>query len=433
MDLTPYTSLRVAAPDLNGQLRGKRIPVAYGAKLANGGVRMPFSASNVDIFGCDIEDSPLVFDSGDADGMLLPTDRGVVPMPWLDSASGLVLMTLNDDDGAAFSGDPRHALQSVLDRYAARGWQVIAATELEFYLTDLTDKIAPAINPTTKQTLGKESVLSVRELDYFDGFFSDVYAASAQMGLSPQAATSEGGVGQFEINLDHGPAMRCADDTLLFKELVKGCARKHGMAATFLPKPFARDAGNGLHVHFSILDERGGNLFAADNTVLRHAVAGCLTAMRASTLLFAPHANSYARLVPNSHAPTGVAWGHDNRTTALRIPGGAPQATRIEHRVSGGDVNPYLMLAGILGAAMNGIEDQVEPPAPLSGNAYGADLEQLAADWATAIELWETDPHIARIFAPDIIRNFAMTKRQELRKSATYPGDSLLPEIAEIV
>ncbi|KUJ85614.1 glutamine synthetase [Ruegeria marisrubri] len=430
MDLSTLHTFRVAACDLNGQMRGKRVPPSYAEKLDKGAVRMPFSALNVDLWGADIDGSPLVFESGDADGVLLPTDRGPVPMPWLATPTALVPMALHDDAGTPFAGDPRHALSAVLDRYAARGWSVIAATELEFTLMDASgDHPQPPLNPVTKRRLAGEAVLSMAEMDAFDAFFTELYDGCAAMGIPAQTAISESGIGQFEINLNHQSAMRCADDTWLFKALVRGLARKHGFAATFMAKPYANDAGNGMHVHFSVVDKDGNNVF--DNggpegtDTLRAAVAGCLAAMPGSTLIFAPHGNSYERLVPSAHAPTGACWAYENRTAAIRIPGGAPAARRIEHRVAGGDINPYLMLAVVLGAALVGIEDAMQPPAPISGNAYEIDgLPQLAPDWAAAITAFETDPLIARILPGDLIRYMAMTKRQEIARFAERPPET---------
>ncbi|MTI03786.1 glutamine synthetase family protein [Roseibium sp. RKSG952] len=429
MDLSTLHTFRVAACDLNGQMRGKRVPSSYAAKLDKGAVRMPFSALNVDLWGADIDGSPLVFESGDADGVLLPTERGPVPMPWLDTPTALVPMCLYDDDGKPFAGDPRHALATVLSEYAERGWSVIAATELEFTLLDASGSSPmPPINPLTGRRLSDEAVLSMAELDAFDAFFNDLYDGCADMGIPAQTAISESGIGQFEINLNHQDAMRCADDTWLFKALTRGLARKHGFSATFMAKPYSEDAGNGMHVHFSVVDEKGLNVF--DNggpegtEVLRSAVAGCLAAMPGSTLIFAPHGNSYTRLIPGAHAPTGASWAYENRTAAIRIPGGAPAARRIEHRVAGGDINPYLMLAAVLGAALNGIKDGIQAPEPISGNAYEIDgLPQLAGDWQSAIAGFETDPQVARIFPADLIRFMAMTKRQEIARFADRPAE----------
>ncbi len=425
--LIPPT-IRVAACDLNGQMRGKRLPAEYAEKLGTGAVRLPLSALNVDIRGLDIEASPLVFESGDADGVLLPTGRGPVPMPWLEHASVLYPMAMHHDDGAPFAGDPRHALARVLEGFSARGLTVIAATELEFTLVD--DSTGPPRAPKDPQSghrLHAGDVVSLAALDAFDAFFSDLYAAAEAMEIPAQAAISEGGVGQFEINLAHREAMRAADDAWLFKALIRGMARRHGLAATFMAKPFPGDAGNGMHVHFSVQDEAGQNIFddggPEGTPALRHAIAGCLEAMAPSTLIFAPHANSYARFTPGAHAPTGIAWARENRTAAIRVPGGAPAARRIEHRVAGADVNPYLLLAAILGAALTGLEDSHEPPPPLSGNLYEADVPRLPASWEEAIRAFGESDRMARILPRELIRNLVLTKRQELATIGDLPGE----------
>ena len=428
MELQEFSTFRVAACDLNGLMRGKRLRALDQAKLANDQIRMPLSALNVDLWGCDIDDSPLVFESGDADGFLRPTERGPLPMPWLTQKSALVPMWMFSEDGAPFAGDPRHALAQVLDRYAKRGWQVMAATELEFYLVDDSgSSLLPAINPINKRRLNASDTLSLQQLDDFDAFFSNLYQSCDALGIAAQAATSECGVGQFEISISHCDAMRMADDTWLFKTLARGLARKYGMAATFMAKPFMHDAGNGLHIHFSVLDEDGRNIFDdgsnSGSELLRHAIAGCLSSMQASTLVFAPYENSYLRLISGAHAPTSVCWAYENRTAAIRIPAGNPNARRIEHRVAGGDINPYLMMSLILGAAMVGIEDEMIPPEPISGNAYDQTFDQLAPDLATAISSFENDPIIARILPGPLIENFSLTKRQEATAFGSISAD----------
>ena len=417
------TTIRVAASDLNGQARGKRIAARFADKALSGGARMPLSALHIDIQGQDIADSPLVFESGDADGIIRPTERGFVTMPWLARPSALLPVWMFHDDGTPFAGDPRHALEAVLARYRARGLAPVVATELEFYLVDdSAPDLRTPLEPQSGRRRETTDTLSLQALDAFDDFFTDLYDACAAMDIPADAAISEAGRGQFEINLLHGDAMKAADDAWLFKLLVKGLARKHGCAASFMAKPWPDQSGNGLHVHFSVLDDAGRNVFdnggAEGSAVLRHAIAGCLGAMRESTLIFAPHANSYDRLVPAAHAPTGIAWGHENRTAAIRVPGGKPAARRIEHRVAGGDINPYLMLAAVLGAALTGIEDATEPPAPITGNAYEQQLDQIPANWEEAIALFAEGPRIARIFAPELVRNLVLTKRQELRDIA---------------
>jgi glutamine synthetase len=419
-------ALRVATVDLNGIARGKRLPITHADKALGGGIRMPLSIQNVDIWGEDIADSPLVFASGDGDGVMLPTDRGLVAMDWFDTPSALLPLWMFNEDGTPFAGDPRHALSAILERYKARGLTPVAATELEFYLLDGAEDIpTPPLSPLTGKRLATMDVMALSGLDEFDAFFTDLYAACAAMDIPADAAIAEGGLGQFEINLMHVDALKAADDAWLFKMAVRGIARKHGFAACFMAKPFADQAGNGLHTHFSVLDETGKNIFNngadAGSYKLRHAVGGLLAAMRPSTLIFAPHFNSFRRMQPGNHAPTAAFWGYENRMAAIRIPGGNPVARRIEHRVAGGDVNPYLMLAAVLGAALIGIEDGMEPSAPVIGNTVEKDTHLLPDDWATAVDLFESDPMIARIFPGDLIHNFVLCKRQEIATFATAP------------
>jgi glutamine synthetase len=414
-------TIRVAAAVLNGQPRGKRIPTRFADKVVQDGTRFPMSVLNLDIWGEDIDDSPLVFDSGDADGVLRPTERGFMPMPWLDAPTALLPIWMFHEDGRPYQGDPRHALRAVLDRYAARGLTPVCAVELEFFLIDDSGRnLQVPASPRSGKRRKAAETLSIRALDQFDSFFTDLYDACEEMDIPADTAISEAGLGQFEINLMHGDdALRAADDAWLFKMLVKGLARRHGFAASFMAKPYEDYAGSGLHMHFSVLDKDGNNVFD-DGTdkgsdTLRHAVAGCLSAMHGSALVFAPHANSYDRMVPGAHAPSGICWAYENRTAAIRIPSGSSAARRIEHRVAGGDVNPYLMVAAILGAALNGIEDAAEPPAPITGNAYTADLPHIPMDWGSAIDAFESSEEVKRIFHADLIRNFVLTKRQELR------------------
>lgn len=417
-------ALRVAACDLNGVPRGKRLPVDSAEKIASGAVRFPYSVLNLDIWGDDIADSPLVLASGDQDGVLKPTERGFLPVPWLETPTAMMPVSMFHEDGRPFDGDARHALSGVVTRFRNKGLTPVVATELEFFLIDDSQaELGPPRGPISRRRPAGGDILSLSTLDQFDGFLTALYDACAAMDIPADAALSESGLAQFEINLRHQPdALKAADDTWLFKMLVKGLARQHGFAASFLAKPYGDTAGSGLHMHFSVVDADGRNIFGggspAGSDTLRHAVQGCLAGMAGSTLIFAPHANSYDRMVPGAHAPTGIAWAYENRTAAIRIPSGPDAARRIEHRMAGADVNPYLMIAAVLGAALSGIEEGRMPPAPITGNAYALNLPQVPRTWKAAIDAFETCDVVQTIFPEELIRNLLFTKRQEIDRMA---------------
>jgi len=415
------TSLRAAVCDLNGILRGKRVPVAQAHKVLEGQMRMPYSITCLDIWGEDVAGNPLVFEKGDVDGHCEPTGRGFLPMSWLGSPTALLPLWMLKEDDAPYMGDPRRALAAVCDRYKALGLTPVVATELEFYLVDTTgDAPTPPKSPVTHKFLDGDGALSIDDLDHFEAFFTDVYAACDAHDVPVDSAISENGGGQFEINLLHvADPLKAADDALYFKRFVKGLARKYELAASFMAKPFLDRAGNGFHVHFSLLDRDGVNVFndgtAEGSEVMRHAVGGLLELMRPSSLVFAPHRNSFRRLQPNAHAPTEVTWGYESRHAAVRIPGGSPAARRIEHRVAGADANPYLVLAVILGAALQGMERRIDPAAPMNGSAERGSGRTLPEDWKDAIDSFEASLGIAGIFEPILRDAFVGMKRQELQ------------------
>jgi glutamine synthetase len=407
--------------DLNGTLRGKRVDVAQADKILEGSIRMPLSLAGLDIWGEDIEVSALVFETGDADGICRHTGRDIVPINWTSRPTALIPLWLFEENGQPFLGDPRHALSNVVVRFAARGLTPVVATELEFYLVDPSEPVPqPPLSPVTGRRLETDGALSLDELEHFDEFLNDVYAACRAQGIPADTAISENGAGQFEINMRHiGDALRAADDAILFKRLVRGIARKHGFAATFMAKPYGNRAGSGFHVHFSLEDENGNNVFddggEMGSAMMTHAVAGLLRTMQENALVFAPHENSFRRLLPGTHAPSSVAWGYENRTVAVRIPGGHHKARRIEHRVAGADANPYLVLASILGGALLGIENGWEPAEALTGDAYSVakELPHLPLDWASAIQAFKNGEFVKSIYSPRLQRMFVDCKRQE--------------------
>lgn len=433
-------SIQAVVCDLNGIMRGKRVPVSQAAKVLGGGIRMPLSIVGVDVWGEDIVGDEQVFASGDMDGICGMTGRGALPVNWTSRPSALVPLWLFFEDGTPFPADPRQALAAIVRQYRELGLRAVVATEMEFYLIDPEpDSAMPPISPYTGKRLDSDAILSIDELDDFGEFLSDVYKECARQNVPADAAIAENGIGQFEINLMHSDdPLKAADDAIFFKRIVKGVARKHQLAATFMAKPYGTRSGNGMHVHFSVIDDEGRNIFdngtAQGSPMLRHAVAGLLRGMAETTLLFAPHFNSYRRLRPDTHAPTSIAWGYENRTAAIRIPGGNPAARRIEHRVAGADTNPYLVIAAILGAALVGIRNRWEPPPDVSGRAYAPDrYPKIPADWGQAVDAFEAGPIAAEIFDPMLRSMLIACKRQEIAGFAEQVTDYEFSAYLEIV
>ena len=421
-------TIQVAVGDLNGILRGKILPINSLKKLESRSIRLPLSALNVDLFGEDIENSPLVFGSGDKDGYITSTGREPFRFKWLQNAPLFYPCWMFKESGETFLGDARHTLAKTLEGYTEKGWNAIAATEMEFYLVNTRNgALEPPINPKTKNPLVCADVLSTQDLNDFEVILGEIQEACIEAGIDFESITSESGCGQFEVTLKHRNALLAADDALFFKIITKGVALKHGMTATFMAKPYLEQPGNGMHVHFSILDRNGENIFSnggdTGSKFLKTAVGGCLSTMEASTLIFAPYENSYERLTPKAHAPTGISWAYENRTAAIRIPMGSPASKRIEYRVAGGDANPYLLFTSIFGAALMGIENKTNAPQPIHGDAYLLKLPQLAKNWSSAIELFENDSCIKNIFPKSLVANLVLTKKQELQQFDKIASD----------
>ena len=410
--------------DVNGQLRGKWVPVHNAAKVMEGKLRFPSSSFSLDIWGNEVPASGLGAATGDRDGVCIPVPETLGVVTWSEHPMAQILLSMNDRDGTPFFADPRNALARVIDRYEARGWHPVVASELEFHLIDREldhgRPVAPR-SPASGRRLSARAVYSVTELEEFEPIFVDMARTFEAQGIPADTSISEYGVGQYEINLRHLPnAVRAADHSLLMKRAVKGVARKHGLDATFMAKPFPEDSGNGLHVHFSLLDEKGRNLFAAEDgkgtRYLRHAMGGLLATINDAMAIFSVNANSFRRFVEGAFAPTAATWGWDNRNTALRVPDSDPAGTRIEHRVAGADAEPHLVIAAVLAGALHGIENAIDPGEAVDGNAIPDDALRLPVSWDDALDAFEASDFIGEFFGERYRTLFAASKRQEKQK-----------------
>jgi glutamine synthetase len=408
--------------DVNGCLRGKWIPRDTAGKIFKAGLRLPRSAFAFDIWGQDVISAGLVAETGDNDGVCHPVMETLQIVPWAEEKTAQVLMTMVDEKGKPFFGDPRAALAKVVAAFKKEGLTPVVAAELEFYLLDAAPDEWGMPQPPLSPVSGKRSVQAqtygMGEVTDFSAVLADISAACATQGIPADTTISENGPAQYEINLNHvDSALAAADYATLLKRAVKGVAAKHGMMASFMAKPYGDKSGSGMHVHFSILDKKGNNIFAGKDAkgsaALKHAIAGLLATMPDCMAVLAPNANSYRRFRAGSHAPTTMTWGYDNRSASLRIPESDIAATRIEYRVAGADANPYLMLAVMLGAALEGIKAKKNPPPAITGNAYKSGAKTLPNTWDAALAVFEGSRFIDKCLGKDFKKMYLACKRQE--------------------
>jgi glutamine synthetase len=414
-------------PDLCGVLRGKRVDRSDLAGVYQRGMFLPGSMFALDVLGGTVQATGLGFDEGDADRACVPVPKTLCPSPWMGPAVAQLQVQMLDHDGGPFYGDPRHQLDGVLERYAARGWNPVIAIELEFYLVDVERTDAGHAQPPRSRYTGRREnrtqVNAMAELESVSDILAEISAGCEAQGVPTGAALAECGPSQWEVNLRHvADAREACDQAIRFKRIVKGVAHRNGVEATFMAKPYADAPGSGMHLHVSVLDRDGRNVFASDdalgNDVLRQAAAGLLETMGDGMAIFAPNANSYRRLRPELYVPMNATWGYNNRGVAVRVPVSGPADRRIEHRVSGADANPYLVAATVLAGMLHGIERKLEPPAPLAGNAYTQRLSapRLPGDWPTALARFGASAFLREWLGERFVRLYELTRRGEMHE-----------------
>jgi glutamine synthetase len=366
-----------AIPDLCGTLRGKRIGVADAMKLFENGMQITLTLHLLDARGEMTNPQGYGFGDGDPDGTAWPIPGTITPVWGSSPPRAQMLMAIDDVQGNPSPFDPRAVLARVLSKFDEMGLTPVTAVELEFYLIDgergPNGLPQPPICPRTGERERAISVYGLDDLDRYQGFLTALGEAAAMQNVPVSAASSEYAPGQMEANLRHqANALVAGDHGVILKHIVKAAAFSQGMIATFMAKPYPDQAGTGMHIHVSLLDKQGRNIFddgGAEGTAeLRHAVGGLSALMGESMPLFAPNVNSYRRFRPDSFAPVNRRWGYNNRSVGMRIPVGPNSARRIEHRCAGADAHPYLVLAGVLAGIHHGLVAKLDPGAPAVGN-----------------------------------------------------------------
>ncbi len=413
-------------PDLNGFIRGKRFPIKDAAKIYSSGVQIPESVVLLDFFGESSDPIGRGFSDGDPDGTLRPINGTTRPVPWGDGRKAQVLMRLESDNGTLCSVDPRAIASNVVDRFNELGYRINIAFELEFYLLDT--KLDARGRPQfpgledAGQSGGETQVYLLEDLDQHDDFLRKVAHACAIQDIPASVVTSEYSPSQFEINLNHvQEPLRAADQCVLLKRAIQGVASDFGMRATFMPKPFIEYSGSGMHVHLSLENDQGQNVFCGESELgsqlLRNAIGGLLETIPDVFAIFAPGRNSYRRFVPDLYVPVNKTWGYNNRSVTVRIPSGEDGARRLEHRVAGADANPYLVLAALLAGVHYGISHSVDPgEASAAVNVSGQIDDSIPFEWESALNRMHASKFAETYLSREYVDVFCALKRDELRQ-----------------
>ena len=410
----------VAMTDMQGRLQGKRFHAQFFLdEVAVHGTEACAYLLAVDTEMNTVDGYALTsWDSGYGDFALAPDLATMRAVPW-QPGTALVLADVRDLDGRPVRPSPRQVLQAQLDRVGELGWTCLAGTELEFVVFEGSyerawDSGYRELTPANRYN-ADYSVLGTGRIE---PLLREIRNSMAGAGMTVESAKGECNPGQHEIAFRYADALTTADNHAIYKTGAKEIAARHGYALTFMAKPNARE-GNSCHVHCSFRTHDGDPVLAGQGPFgLSEAgaslVAGMLAGLRELTLLFAPTINSYKRYAAGSFAPTAVAWGPDNRTCALRLVGHGP-SLRVECRVPGGDVNPYLALAGLIAAALDGRSRSLPLPPPITGNAYSApSLPQIPSAMDEALSLWARSSLAREAFGADVVDHYATMARAEL-------------------
>ncbi len=369
-----FTEVECILPDITGVARGKILP--KDKFISEPEMRLPEAVLLQTVTGEFPADEML--DLTDPDMELRPDPDSLRVVPWAVDPTAQLIFDCFSPDGAPVETAPRNVLRRVLKLYEELGYTPVVAPEMEFYLIspnpDPDIPLIPPVGRTGRSEFGRRS-FSIDAVNEFDPLFEEIYDYCHAQNLEVDTLIHEVGAAQMEINFLHGDALDLADQVFLFKRTVREAAFHHKMYATFMAKPMEGEPGSAMHIHQSLTDNKTGkNAFSNDDgspsELFFYFIAGLQRYLPEAMPFFAPYVNSFRRLTKYTAAPTNVEWGYDNRTVGLRVPRSSPAGRRVENRLPGVDCNPYLVLACSLACGLLGIQQKLQPTAPMTTNAY---------------------------------------------------------------
>jgi glutamine synthetase len=416
----------VVMTDCHGIGRGKIIRRHELEALYLSGRAMPSSLFGQDVAGDDVEGTGLVLTDGGGDKRCWPVPGTLGLLP--HTSRGQVLVSMYERDGTPFDADPRSALVRQVERARQADHIPMGAFELEFYLIDRErdqqGRYQPARYALTQRRPYTRSTMSVDELDEMSPLFDAIYLGASHLKLPLESLISEYAVGQYELTIRYRDLLRAADDVIVAKRLIRSVARRFGVEACFMSKPFGRQAGSGMHLHLSLASSYSGNVFADKENgqlsdLLLESIAGVRETIGETMLILAPFMNSWRRLASSDYSPASDTWGIENRTVAIRVPATPGRGRHFEHRVAGVDANPYLVAAVTLAGALDGIGGQKDPGPPVEGNGYGAEAgKRLPRSWLDAIDRFDNSSFAEDALGARLHHAFIAVKRAEWERMA---------------
>lgn len=412
--------VEAVVPDMAGVARGKYMPARKFSE--QGGMRLPESVFIQSVTGEYIDDYL-------EEGVVNPADRDMVArpdlatlrlVPWGDEPTCCVIHDCLTQEGVPVDIAPRQVLRHIVQMYHARGLVPVVAPEIEFYLVKRNTDPDYPLEPPIGRSGRKETVrqpYSMDAVDEFDPFIQDIYDYCEVQRLHVDNLAHETGTAQLEINFQHGDPVELSDQMFLFKRTVRETAMRHDIYATFMAKPMENEPGSSMHWHISLRRmDGGGNAFSnpdgTESELFRHFLGGMQKYGPDATVLCAPYVNSYRRFTRYLSAPINLQWGYDNRTVGLRVPVSDPDNRRVENRIAGSDVNPYLAIAASLACGLLGMDEQLVPGAPEDGNAYKRPFA-LPGSLSDALERLERSEHLRQLLGERFVRIYTAMKRQE--------------------
>ena len=403
-------------PDMAGAARGKVLPAG---KFGTGELKLPEG-----IFAQTISGDYAVNKDNveDRDMLLRPDPATLRPVPWSSDPTASIFLDCTHRDGSPVESAPRYVLRKVLDLFKAKGWRPVVAPEVEFYLinphSDANEEVEPPEGRLGWTETSKQPY-SIDTMNDFDPFINDVYKYCEAQDINIDTLSQEMGPAQFELNFLHGNALDLADQVFLFKRTVREVAIAHEMHATFLARPISEEAGSALHIHQSVVDDDGHNIFSNDDgsvsDLFMSYIGGLQKYMPQALLIFAPYANSYRRFLSYWASPVNLAWAVDNRTVGLRVPDSSPEARRVENRLAGSDVNPYLVLAATLACGYLGMTEGLKADEPIQGSAYDLPFS-LHRFLFEAIDAFEGSEALRGILGDKFVSIYAEVKKCECQE-----------------